>query len=205
MSLIAIAGGIGSGKTTVSRILSSIGLMVYDCDSRAKRLMDSDTEIRRRLADEISPRVVNEGKIDRSLLASIVFADQNKLTTLNSIVHSAVIADLHRWADRNSREPLLFVETAILIESRLHLHVDEVWLVDAPADVRLVRAAGRDNASEEAIRARMENQIQVTEALLEGTPLRIIENDGVAPLLPQIFHLLAPYNITSSMARQWKN
>lgn len=205
MSLIAIAGGIGSGKSTVSRILSSIGLRVYDCDSRAKRLMDSDPEIMRRIAGNISPDVICNGVIDRPLLASIVFADPEKLQILNSIVHAAVIADLHRWADENRAENLLFVETAILLESNLHLHVDEVWLVDASEEVRISRACNRDNSSPEAIRARMARQMAVTAEALGGLPLRIIDNEGRSPLLPQIFHLLALHGISSSLAEQWKN
>lgn len=205
MSLIAIAGGIGSGKSTVSRILSSIGLRVYDCDSQAKRLMDTDPKILHRIAREISEDVIQEGKIDRPLLASIVFADPDKLLILNSIVHSAVINDIHRWVDANSNEQLLFVETAILLESGLHLHVDEVWLVEASETVRLERACRRDNATAESIRQRMERQLIVTSEALGDIPLCIINNDGDAPLMPQLTQLLAAHGISPSMARQWRN
>lgn len=205
MTLIAIAGGIGSGKSTISHILSSVGLKVYDCDSRAKLLMDNSPEIKRRIVDEISPDIIDDGKIDRSLLASIVFANQEKLSRLNSIVHSAVISDIHRWVADNTDEPVLFVESAILIESGLHLHVDEVWLAEASREVRLARAAKRDNATEEAIAARMERQLEITEENLNGIRLHRIDNNGHAPLIPRIFELLAPYGITPSTARQWKS
>lgn len=205
MPIIAIAGGIGSGKSTVSRILSSIGLSVYDCDSRAKRLMDSDPAILRRISEEIAPETVTERGIDRPLLASIVFNNPDKLLALNSIVHSAVIADIRRWATSHRREPLLFVETAILLESGLHMHVDEVWLVEASEDVRIARACRRDNSPAEAVRSRMANQLAVTPEQLPGIPLRVVDNDGAAPLLPQVFHLLASHGISSSMAEQWKN
>lgn len=205
MKLIAIAGGIGSGKSTVSRILVSLGLRVYDCDSRAKLLMDSDSEILRRLTEEISPAVVVDGVINRQLLASIVFADEDKLQRLNKIVHSSVIADIHRWADRHADEPLLFVETAILLESGLHLHMDEVWLVEASEQTRLSRACARDGVTEEAIRARMARQLPVTADALGGIPLKVIDNDGSAALLPQVLQLIAPFGFTPSFAGQWKS
>ncbi|MDE6458817.1 MAG: dephospho-CoA kinase, partial [Muribaculum sp.] len=85
-SLIAIAGGIGSGKSVVSRILRAMGCKVYDCDSEARRLMDNDEVIKCRLAEMIAPEVIlHDRSIDRRRLAEIVFADRRKLETLNSI------------------------------------------------------------------------------------------------------------------------
>lgn len=182
-----------------------MGLSVYDCDSRAKRLMDSDPEILRRIGEEISPEVLSNGRINRPLLAEIVFADERKLHLLNGIVHSAVIADIHRWTKRHASAPLLFVETAILLESNLHLHVDEVWLVDAPEEVRIGRACHRDGVTRQAIRARMNRQLPVTAEAIGSVPLHIIDNEGTHPLLPRILQLLHHHGIPSSTARQWKS
>ncbi|MDE6436166.1 MAG: dephospho-CoA kinase, partial [Muribaculaceae bacterium] len=92
--LIAITGGIGSGKSVVSRVLRAMGYPVYDCDSQAKAIMDADAEIHRRLCSEIDAAVVTDGVIDRKRLAEIVFNDKAKLAVLNAIVHSAVKAHL---------------------------------------------------------------------------------------------------------------
>ena len=103
--LIAITGGIGSGKSAVCRCLSAWGLNVYDCDSRARRLMDSDPAIHRRLCEEISPDTVKNGIIDRPLLAEIVFSDPSKLARLNAITHRRVTEDLRHWRETNSSSP----------------------------------------------------------------------------------------------------
>ena len=86
--LIAVTGGIGSGKSVVCRVLRTLGYPVFDCDSEARAIMDSDRTIHGRLCSAISADVVRDGVIDRRMLASIVFADAAKLdrksTRLNS-------------------------------------------------------------------------------------------------------------------------
>lgn len=187
---IAITGGIGSGKSTVSRCLTTLGYPVYDCDSQAKTLMDSNPETISRIASEVCSEAVTDGKINRTVLASAVFADIKKLHRLNEIVHGSVRADIRRWRESHSQYPVLFLETAILMESNLHLQVDEVWHVDAPESTRLQRACLRDNVPAEAVRARMRRQRIVSQDDL-NVPLRIIDNEGSKPLLPQIQQLLS--------------
>lgn len=200
---VAITGGIGSGKSVVCKCLTAMGLPVYDCDSRARAIMDADVEIHRRIADEISPEVISDGCIDRKRLASVVFNDPEKLSRLNSIVHGAVRDDIRRWKLLHAHHPVLFIETAILLESSLHRLVDRVWVVTARREVRLARACNRDNVHPEAITARMERQRIPTRADVD-VPLYEIDNNGQAPLLPRIFVLLADI-IDPHTLRRWKN
>jgi len=202
--LIAITGGIGSGKSAVSKCLEAWGLPVYDSDSRARGIMDRDQKIISAIAESISPEAVAGGVINRKLLAKIVFADHAKLETLNSIVHSRVIADLRRWHAEGSRHPILFVETAILIESNLHHEVNEVWLVEASEETRISRACRRDNAPRDAIKARIDSQRPGVTAEDLDIPLHIIDNDGRLPLLPRLSELLALHGLTS-LRGQWRN
>jgi dephospho-CoA kinase len=204
--LIAITGGIGSGKSAVCRCLTAWGLRVYNCDSRAKRLMDQSPEIHRRLCAEIAPDVVKDGVIDRPRLAQLVFNDAALLQKLNAIVHSNVASDIRRWQQRHADEPLLFVETAILLESNLHHAVNEVWLVDADDETRLQRACHRDCASPDSIRARMRRQRKVTAADLPASvPLHVITNDGPNAIIPRLQQLLQLHGLEASQQRQWKN
>lgn len=203
--LIAITGGIGSGKSAVCRCLATWGMKIYDCDSRAKRLMDSDSEIHHQLRNEISADTVKDGIIDRKLLSKIVFSDATKLQTLNRIVHHHVKEDIRKWRIRHAQEPILFVETAILLESGLQHEVDEVWLVDAPEQLRLNRACRRDNASKEAILARMRNQKSISQDNL-SIPLHIIDNGGESSIISRLRQLLSTrLNGNEVISRQWKN
>ncbi len=112
--IIAITGGIGSGKSVVSHTLRCLGYPVYDCDSEARILMDNDSDIRQRISAEISAEAINaDGTINRQKLSAIIFSDTGKLRQLNSIVHGAVRNLFVQWS-LSSNEQTLFVETAIL-------------------------------------------------------------------------------------------
>ncbi len=187
--LTAITGGIGAGKSVVSRILRTLGYEVFDCDIEARRLMDADPEIKRRLKEEISPETVTDnGTIDRRRLSEIVFADKSMLEKLNAIVHASVRDEIDRWRSHPERTNRLFVETAILYESGLDRMVDDVWCVTAPEDIRIARVIARNNCSADDVRARIESQ-----NFIPSQPhpnLFDIINDGFAPVLPRVLSLL---------------
>ena len=187
--LIAITGGIGAGKSVVSRILCATGYEVYDTDREAKRLMDRSADIKRRLCDEISPLAVNaDGSIDRQHLASVVFANDAKLNALNAIVHGAVRDDIHRWLSLPHSRDVIFVETAILYQSRLDRIVDEVWDVIAPEELRIERVMSRNSCTREAVAARIAAQTYTPAS--PHSIIHTITNDGVNPLLPQLLKSL---------------
>lgn len=186
--LIAITGGIGSGKSVISDILRAMGHKVYDCDTRAKALMDTDESIKDDLINLISIDAVRSDRtIDRKLLSEIVFNDPDALSRLNSIVHKAVRADLRRWRETSS-DKTVWVETAILYASRLDREVDEVWEVTAPTELRVQRVMKRNSMSREQVLARISSQ-STTAAQLHPLTKSIV-NDGVEPVLPQILSLL---------------
>lgn len=98
--LIAISGGIGSGKSVVARILTAMGFPVYDCDSRARMLIDSSHAIKAEICDRLGDCCIDDaGLLDRRKVAGIVFSDPDKLALLNEITHSAVREDLKKWVN----------------------------------------------------------------------------------------------------------
>lgn len=187
--IIGISGGIGSGKSVVSRILRIWGYPVYDCDTEAKALMDADAVIKQRLVEDLNADVVSAGCIDRVRLAEIVFADDAKLSILNSIVHTAVRRHFAQWASRQCRD-IIFVETAILHSSGMVEDVDAEWRVTAPVDIRVARVMRRNNTTVQQVRSRIAVQQADEGALARQMPLIIIENDGQKALLPQIITAL---------------
>ncbi len=183
---IAISGGIGSGKSVVCRILTAMGMPVYDCDCHAKYLMDSSSAIKNRIASEICREAIDaEGNIDRTALANKVFNDRCALSALNSIVHQAVKDDYLSWRDDEAFPDCVFIETAILYQSGIDRMVDEVWEVIAPVDVRVRRVMSRNNLSEAEVLKRIESQDSYIPDSMHGCVRKII-NDGTVPVLPQI-------------------
>jgi dephospho-CoA kinase len=187
-TLTAIIGGIGAGKSVVSNILRALGYDVYDSDTRAKRIIDSNADLRIAIADATSQDVLNaDGSLNRPTLANIVFNDKSKLAALNALVHGAVRDDVSTWRNANAGKHL-FIETAILYQSHLDKMVDDVWEVVAPDNVRIARVMARNNISAEQVRQRIAAQ-QFT----PDTPhpcIHTITNDNSTPLLPQLLPLL---------------
>ena len=187
--LIAISGGIGSGKSIVSEILQANGFDVYDCDREAKRIMDNDTNIHDLLRLHIHPDAVKNGLIDRNLIASIVFNDKDRLNSLNHIVHQAVRDDITRYRLTLSNDTVMFIETAILYQSNIDLMVDEVWEVTAPREIRIQRVMLRNNCTVTEVEARINAQDEYSSPRTH--PLKhIIVNDNIQPVLPQVIKLL---------------
>lgn len=188
--IIGICGGIGSGKSVVSRILRLRAEAVYDCDLEAKRIMDSSRDVLEALHDRYGDTVCPaEGPICRSELAKRVFSCDDDRLWLNSLVHRLVREDVKKWhetmmADGHSR---CFVESAILASSGLARMCSEIWLVVASEEMRIARIKLRDSIDEDAIRKRILSQRE-EERLLNssGIPIRIIDNSGIIPLLTQI-------------------
>lgn len=182
---IAITGGIGSGKSVVCHALRCLSYPVYDCDSRARELMDNSSYIRGRISSEISAEAINaDGSINRPKLSAVVFSDAQKLQQLNALVHGAVRADFATWCASQTSQTI-FVETAILYESGFDALVNEVWEITAPDRLRICRVERRSGLTAEEIQRRIDSQCSVCH-----NEHRIIVNDDTTPLLPQIFTLL---------------
>jgi dephospho-CoA kinase len=158
MYKVGITGGIGSGKSTVSRILAECGVAVYTSDDRAKELMASSPELRTKIISSFGEEAYVDGALNREYLAKSIFTNPEALATLNSIVHPAVMDDFDRWAEQQEGNYVV-LESAILFEAKLDSRVDVVVSVLAPEELRIERAMQRDGASREAIVRRIANQI----------------------------------------------
>ena len=158
MYKVGITGGIGSGKSTVSRILAECGVAVYTSDDRAKELMASSQVLRDKIVDMFGEEAYLDGKLNKPYLAQRVFSNPEALAKLNSIVHPAVMDDFDRWAEEQEGNYVV-LESAILFEANLDSRVDCVVSVLAPEELRIKRAMQRDGASREDIVRRIANQI----------------------------------------------
>ena len=158
MYKVGITGGIGSGKSTVCRMLAERGVALYDADSRAKELMATSEALRKMLIDNFGAETFNAEGLNRAYLAGRVFNDAEQLRLLNSIVHPAVIADFEAWAEAQEGNYVVF-ESAILFEAGLEDRVDVVVAVMAPESLRVERVMARDGHSRDQVMARINNQM----------------------------------------------
>lgn len=158
MYKVGITGGIGSGKSTVCRMLAERGVALYDADSRAKALMSTSEALRRALIDNFGAETFTAEGLNRAYLAGRVFHDAEQLRLLNSIVHPAVIEDFEAWAEAQEGNYVVF-ESAILFEAGLEDRVDVAVAVMAPEALRVERVMARDGHTMEQVLARIKNQM----------------------------------------------
>lgn len=184
MIRLGITGGIGSGKSYVSRLLIQVGIPVYDTDSNAKRLMIEHPSIQKQLVELLGENVYMEGQLNKPLLAEYLFSSSENASRINSIVHPVVKQDFQEWALRHSGTEIVAMECAILYESGFEQSVDKVLMVYAPKEIRLQRAMQRDSASEVQIRSRM--AAQFSEEVKRKRADFVVINDGVCLLWPQL-------------------
>lgn len=186
---IGITGGIGSGKSVVSRLLGVMGIPVYDSDSETKRLMASDGVIRKELQALVGEEVYAGGVLNKPLLASYLFANSENARRVNGIIHPRVKEDFRQWVQRHSACPIVGIESAILVEAGFANEVDFIVMVYAPEEVRIARAVRRDASSRELIEKRIRSQMNDEEKRRYAD--FVIANDDATPLIPQVLELIA--------------
>ncbi len=186
MLKVGLTGGIGSGKTTVAKVFELLGIPVYYADIEAKRIMNEDPELKEQIIHLFGPKAYPSNELDRSYIASIVFNDKKKLDLLNSLVHPATIKDGNNWLTRQN-SPYSIKEAALIFESGMQEYLDYVIGVSAPVGLRTKRSMQRDAVSEEAVKARMNKQMD------EETKLSLcdfkIYNDEEKAVIPQVLAL----------------
>lgn len=185
---IGITGGIGSGKSVVSKLLRAMSIPVYLSDDEAKRLTATDETIRKELTALLGDELYQGNVLNKSLLAGYLFASPENAARVNAIIHPVVKQDFRRWCKENASSFILAMESAILIEAGFAPEVDAVVMVYAPKEVRIRRAMKRDGASRKQIEQRIQNQMD-DEAKRAKADYTII-NDDKTPLIPQVFRLL---------------
>lgn len=183
MLKVGICGTIGSGKSTVCHIFEDMGIPVYFADDRAKVLMTSSVELIAKITEAFGEKCYNDGTLDRRYLASQIFGDDSKRLLLNSIVHPAVCRDFVEWAE-SQKAAYVIVESAILFESGLDKVIDKSIAVIVPQQLALERAAARDSADIEAIKARM--AVQYSSEQLQSMADFVIENIYQSTLQEQV-------------------
>ena len=156
MIKIGLTGGIGSGKTTVANMFKNKNIPVFIADVEAKKILN-DPSVAQDVANTFNISLTNDGLIDKSELASIVFKDKEALEKLNSIIHPKVQQSFQKWI-RNIDAPYIIYEAAIIFEKDRASDFDFTILIIAPEEARVQRVVQRDLSSEDEVKSRMKAQ-----------------------------------------------
>lgn len=184
MYVVGLTGGIGSGKSTVAARLAELGAEVVDADRIAREIVEPGqpalAEIRARFGDEV---IAEDGTLDRSALASIVFADEDARADLNGITHPRIgqrVQDRVAAALRREREggdgAVVVLDVPLLVESDIFSDYQALIVVEAPEDVRVDRVVRERDLTPEDARARVSAQADDTERRRAAS--YVVDNGG---------------------------
>lgn len=182
---IGVTGGIGSGKSMVTRLFQLLNIPIYDADKAAKTIMVDEEPVRRQLLDCFGAEVyLADGALNRVWLSQRVFSDERELEKLNAIVHPAVIRKGIEWTEAQVTAYSV-KEAALLFESGSYRSLDYTILVSSPLPLRLDRVMQRDKLSQLEVMDRVNKQM-AEEEKMELADF-VIYNDEKHSLVAQVY------------------
>lgn len=192
MIILGITGGIGSGKTTVTNILHLLDIPVYIADIESKRITDTSPTVREKLIKLFGRELYQEDKLNKPLLASLIFGNEENLTKVNAIIHPEVRNDFDECVKKNKDKKVIAIESAIMFESGFYKFVDKKITVYTPLEMRIERAMKRDNTPKDKILSRINSQMPDEEK--KELSDFVIVNDNKHSLIGQTISLLDKIN-----------
>jgi len=173
MKNIGLSGGIGSGKSTVSKILTNNGIPVYDSDSRAKLLMNSSVELKDMIINHFGIDSYINNKLNKKYISEVIFNNQTEISKINSLVHPFVFKDFNNWKKHFFSNYVIF-ESALIFETGSYKKNDFNILVVSDIKERIKRVIKRDSVEEKDVLIRIKNQwsdkikIPLTDYIIEN-------------------------------------
>lgn len=165
MKVIGLTGGIASGKSTVSKYLSERGAVVIDADIVAREIVGKGQPALNEIEDYFGEEVLNaDGTLNRQYLGGVVFKCPEKLQVLNKITHGRIIKKIEEqiyYYRHLGNLKAIFVDAALLIEMKMYILTDEVWLVTVGNKTQLERLMSRDNLTLEEAKQRIDSQMSL--------------------------------------------
>ncbi len=175
MLIVALTGGIGSGKSTVGELFANQGALVVDSDLLAREVIERGTEGFEQVVAEFGDQILKNGEIDRALLGDIVFKDRAKLARLESITHPLIRKAFKNFVDKAPADSIVINQIPLLVESKSNYTFDAVITVSASEEIRKQRLTKRGLSEAEIIR-RMAAQASDSER--EAISDFVIQNAG---------------------------
>ncbi len=192
MFIIGLTGGIGSGKSTVSKILEELGAVVIDADQVAREIETPGSTALREIKSKFGASVINtDGTLNRKKLAKIVFSDSRALEELNSITHPKIkkrVIQKIREIEHERPRAVVVIEAPLLLEAGMDSCVDEIWVTAVNEDTQVKRVVERDKLKKEEVLGRIRKQMPLNEILKKAD--RVINTGGsLGETRAQVKHL----------------
>lgn len=182
-TIIGITGGIGTGKSTVTKLIKEKGYIVLDADKIAREVVEKGKPALEKISKEFGKIVIREdGELDRKALGNIIFNDKLKRKKLNDIIHSYIFESIKSSIIKMSeKQKVIFLDIPLLFEEydnikEFGIIFDEIWLVYLDRNTQLQRIIKRDSISREYALARINSQIDIEKK--KDISSEILDNSG---------------------------
>ena len=178
---LGVTGGIGSGKTTVCKVFTVLGIPVFSADAEARTIQDSDSEIMDKINILAGKDLYLTGKLDRPELARLIFNDKALLEKVNALIHPVVFRNFRKWVSEQD-SPYTIMEAAILFESGVYRFMDKILTVVTPIEERIKRLVKGNMLTLEQVMERINNQIDDDSRIKQSDYVIFnSENDMIIP------------------------
>jgi len=184
---VGVTGAIGAGKTFVSSIFEKLGFPVFNSDIEAKKCMQSDMYLIEQIKVIFGDKVYENNILQKDILSEIIFNDNEKLKSLNHLIHPVVSKNFMNWCELQNSD-IIIKEAAILFESGSNDFLDKIICVSAEEEIRIKRVMLRDKCDKNRVLSVMSKQM--TQKEKEKLSDFIIINDDKKLLLPQIVDVI---------------
>ncbi len=187
MILVGLTGYMGSGKSVIGQIFEFLGAKLYDSDTEAKRLMTSNKRLKSNLIKAFGEEIYDsEGQLNRDILRSRVFNDENKLNQLNKIVHPEVYDDFKLFVKKNSNTNLIVFESALLLKGEFYKICNTIIIVTTNRNLLITRIQNRNGFTTKLIKTILSRQ-KINISKLNINNKVIIKNDELSLLIPKVY------------------
>ena len=177
MKIVGLTGGIGSGKSTVTRLFGEHGVHWVDADDVAREVVEPGTPALERISEHFGKTILtSEGALDRAQLRGIVFEKQEERVWLESLLHPIIREELIRQLNpENYQLPYVLLVSPLLLETDQHELVDRIIVIDVPEETQIERTMARDTNSREQVERIIAAQISREDRLARAD--EVIDND----------------------------
>lgn len=174
--IVALSGGIASGKSTIAHLFAQLGVPIIDADIIARQVVEVGTPALEQITQHFSQEILLEnGELDRSQLREIIFNNDHERLWLNSLLHPIIAQETQKQFAQQTKPYVIWV-VPLLIENNLHQLADRVLMIDIPEALQLERLINRDRISESLAKKMIATQVCLTDRLAFADD--IIVNDG---------------------------
>lgn len=186
MIKVAITGGIGTGKTTISNMFSDKGVPVFNSDEIAKEIMNTNSLLKNEIVTAFGDKVYDKNRLNKEYLSDAIFNNETLLKKINSIVHPYVADEFNSWIEEQDSKYIIY-ESAIIFENQVEDFFDKIICVTASEEDVISRVMKRNNFSVDKIKSIINKQLP-NDAKIQKSDY-VIENINISKLSDKVLEI----------------